>query len=255
MNKDEFIGFLQKPENLNAQSVTDLVGLIAEFPYCQTARILLTLNLFKEKNIRYDSELKTTAVYVSNRGLLKKHIDRLNSEDVKVVLPDEEIEVVTPKKETPPKEVEEEITQKEPSVVVSEENAEQEAASIAEVKNIIERHINELEAENEIRKNSRTKNAEPSKPAKPKNEIIDEFIKNEPSISRPKAAFYDPVIKARQSIVDHENIVSETLANIFYDQGHMQKAIKIYQKLSLKFPEKSSYFAALIKKAEKELES
>ncbi|NQU35426.1 MAG: hypothetical protein HQ521_19545, partial [Bacteroidetes bacterium] len=241
MNKDEFIGFLQKPENLNAQSVTDLVGLIAEFPYCQTARILLTLNLFKEKNIRYDSELKTTAVYVSNRGLLKKHIDRLNSEDVKVVLPDEEIEVV-PQKETPPKEVEEEITKKEPSVVVSEENAEQEAASIAEVKNIIERHISELEAENEIRKNARTKKVEPSKPAKLKNELIDDFIKNEPSISRPKVEFYNPVIKARESIVDHENIVSETLANIFYDQGHLQKAIKIYQKLSLKFPEKSSYF-------------
>ena len=84
---------------------------------------------------------------------------------------------------------------------------------------------------------------------------IDEFIKNEPSISRPKAEFYDPVSKAKESVVDNENIVSETLAGIFYDQGHLQKAIKIYQKLSLKYPEKSSYFAALIKKAEKELES
>jgi len=93
------------------------------------------------------------------------------------------------------------------------------------------------------------------KPVKAKIDIIDDFIKNEPSISRPKAEFYDPADKARESVVDNENIVSETLANIFYDQGHLQKAIKIYQKLSLKFPEKSSYFAALIKKAEKELKS
>ncbi len=72
MNKDEFTSYLQDPGILNSESVNHLSSLISEFPYCQSARILLTLNLFKEQNIRYDAELKTTAVYVNNRGLLKK---------------------------------------------------------------------------------------------------------------------------------------------------------------------------------------
>ena len=42
-------------------------------------------------------------------------------------------------------------------------------------------------------------------------------------------------------------IVSETLANIFESQGHYDKAIRMYVKLSLRFPEKVSFFAARIK--------
>jgi hypothetical protein len=254
MNKDEFIGFLQNTERLGIMSLDDLSGLVTEFPYCQSARILLTLNLYKEKNVRFDSELKSTAIYVSNRGLLRKHIDRLNISQEKVVLPDEE---VIPKKQAVDKHKVSEQQEYSNTVQKDEpiQSIEDEAESIAEVKDIIDRHLSELEAENEKRKSPDKTVTERSKIVKPRSKLIDDFIKNEPSISRPKVEFYDPVNKAKESIVDHENIVSETLAGIFYDQGHLNKAIKIYQKLSLKYPKKSSYFAALIEKAEKELES
>ncbi len=254
MNKDEFTKYLQDSTKLNAESVINLNVLINEFPYCQSARILLILNLFKEKNIRYDSELKTTAVYASNRGILRKHIDRFSTENNKVVLPDEEaVEQKKPKTEAEIKstDVHKVIPKDDKSEVINED----ESVSIAEVKSIIERHIRELEAESKLKIQDEQTLDDISKPIKAKSELIEEFIKNEPSISRPKTQFFDPVHRAKESVVDNENIVSETLANIFYDQGYHQKAIKIYQKLSLKFPEKSSYFAALIKKAEKELES
>jgi len=89
------------------------------------------------------------------------------------------------------------------------------------------------------------------KPVKAKIDIIDDFIKNEPSISRPKAEFYDPADKARESVVDNENIVSETLANIFMIRDIFIKLLK-FIKIKLEISGKSSYFAALIKKAEKD---
>jgi hypothetical protein len=79
-------------------------------------------------------------------------------------------------------------------------------------------------------------------------ELIDKFIRNDPRITPSKAEFYSPTNIAKLSIVDQEEFVSETLAKIYEKQGYFDKAIKVYQKLSLKFPEKNSYFASLIEK-------
>jgi hypothetical protein len=49
-----------------------------------------------------------------------------------------------------------------------------------------------------------------------------------------------------KSITEDNNIISETLADLLVAQGQSSKAIKMYQSLSLKFPEKSIYFAKKI---------
>ncbi len=77
-------------------------------------------------------------------------------------------------------------------------------------------------------------------------EIVNHFLKNEPRLHRPKAEFYDPNEKAKKSITEDENLVSETLAQIHYEQGHYKKAIDIYQRLSLLYPDKFDYFAEKI---------
>jgi len=58
---------------------------------------------------------------------------------------------------------------------------------------------------------------------------------------------------AEQSLIEQDNIVSETLANVLASQGHFEKAIEMFKKLSLLFPEKSNTFADQIQKLKSNL--
>lgn len=82
--------------------------------------------------------------------------------------------------------------------------------------------------------------------------ILDKFIRENPSIARPKSEFYNPVNMARQSAESDEELVSETLASILLRQGHHKKAIIMYEKLGLLYPDKLAYFAGLIQKIKTE---
>ncbi len=83
--------------------------------------------------------------------------------------------------------------------------------------------------------------------------LIDRFIEAEPRIVPSKAEFYSPVTQAKRSITENEDVVSETLAKIYYQQGNYLKALTSYRKLSLLYPEKLTYFAALISEIENEI--
>ena len=89
--------------------------------------------------------------------------------------------------------------------------------------------------------------------------VIEKFIQAEPKIQPVKGVLndirdFDPEYKPARK-TDAEMIVSETLANIYYQQKKFSLSIETYRKLSLIYPEKSTYFASLIKKIEKEQES
>ena len=54
-----------------------------------------------------------------------------------------------------------------------------------------------------------------------------------------------------QSDSDMGEFCTETLAQVYLEQGYPAEAKKIYSKLILRYPEKSVYFASLIEKIEK----
>jgi len=103
-----------------------------------------------------------------------------------------------------------------------------------------------VESMNEIVPSLETKEVIPS------TDLIEKFLRDAPRMPRPRKEFYNPVNLAARSIEENEDFYTETYAYICLKQGNAAKAIKIYEKLSLKFPEKSSYFAGLIEKIKKE---
>lgn len=80
--------------------------------------------------------------------------------------------------------------------------------------------------------------------------IIDQFLENDPSVSQPTGRQKQENLAATSSVEDHE-FVTETLAIIHAKQGNNSKAVKIYERLALVFPEKKSYFAEQILKLKK----
>jgi len=88
---------------------------------------------------------------------------------------------------------------------------------------------------------------------KKEEEIIEKFIKEDPSI--PYLTAETPVAKpedlSEKSTKITKNPVSENFAKILLLQGKRDKALEIYEELILKYPEKRAYFTSKIEELKK----
>ncbi len=81
---------------------------------------------------------------------------------------------------------------------------------------------------------------------KKKFDLIDKFISNKPKIKPTESTSSNTNI-AEERMIQPESLMTETLARIYVEQKNYKKAIQSYKILSLKYPEKSGFFADQIK--------
>ena len=125
----------------------------------------------------------------------------------------------------------------------------------------IEAEENELELDKKSAEKLQAKDLEPEvskhekdvKAPDPQN-LLDEFIKNRPTMRRMKKDFYSPQNMAKKSLRTDFGLVSETLARLHLKQGRPAEAIEIYKQLKLQNPKNIAYFAARIEEIQEQIE-
>lgn len=277
MNPQQFSELVKDPGALREETITELESLLKQYPYCMTAQVLLTLNLLQLNHASYQAQLKKTVAYAGDRKKLKQLLEGKKQQTAPAptfVPPEpvaEAIHTETPPVPTIPEEPAiaappvqviktETITFTIPPPSIDKASGVQmEKLTQDDLLAIVRKRLAEIneekrrkdhKAEAVVTDKESDRGAPVLRPAsefnRSKDELIEKFIREEPKISRPKKELFTPAAISQRSNLDEEDIVSETLALLYARQGNLQKAIHIYEKLSLRFSEKSRYFAAQI---------
>ena len=207
----EFTKILKEPNKINKKQISYLKSIIDDFPYLQSSRAIYLKALKESDSFKFKSELKITAAYSTERSVLFDFISKKEFNNVDVI--SENFDKATI--------VANEISEEKKSFI--------EWLSISNFKPI-DRALTLEEKENNT------------------TSIIDKFIDTNPKIgftNDHENLEYDYDIS---NIFKEDSLMTETLAKIYMSQNNFDKAIESYKILSLKYPEKSSFFADQIKK-------
>lgn len=259
INLIELTHLLQNPHRIDADMEAALNDMITEFPYFQAARALHLMGLKRQGSYKYNAALKKTAAYTTDRAILFDFITRQEFQIVNYIAEDAGmVETGTADAEAHP-------TPEEKSTEAITELIE-DKKEILPLGKPINFKANDQYSFNEwlmltnfkpIERIETTetiisRGALPQKNRKEdKFDLIEKFIANNPKISPVDASV--PEVFSDYSIQENENLMTETLAHVYLEQKKFNKAITAFQILSLKYPEKSSFFAHQIE-AIKELQ-
>ena len=262
MNKEVFYRYLKHPELLDDRSVGIFESILEEYPYFQSARLLHIKNLSNQGSIKYDKELRKTAVWVTDRSKLYYLLDK------RVLLPVNEPSPLAKPTNTEIENSETNIDFSEltlvtdfsglgaaPEMVAEQENDELDQLIMSgSVQSStffdVSDYINLDEFKNAFKKNkslsASEKKAETATDRK--NKLIDAFIVEQPRIIPNAQETASSSTPTHVEKPEPPELITDTLAKIYIKQGFYDKAIFAYEKLSLKYPEKNSYFADQIRK-------
>lgn len=264
MTKQEIISYVSNPALVLENETEKLLHLKQEFPYCHSFHLLHLKGLKNTNNIEFDKYLSTTSLNAPNREVLYHLIIKSSLRD-KIETVEQEIsesikeDSATTLEPSSNSEIENTIEEeKQTQQLVVDEVEHLILEEIATQHYVLEEDVKEAESEREteILKEEPTTSEmsftdwlnPQSKSQKQASsmDLIEKFIQENPSISKAKPDTYTAPSLAKMSVVDNDDLVTETLARVYMKQGHYDKAIKTYQKLSLKIPEKKAFFASQI---------
>ncbi|MBS1682828.1 MAG: hypothetical protein JST48_14035 [Bacteroidetes bacterium] len=268
MEKESFSNLLSNYTSLTALEADQLVALSKSFPYSQVIHNLAARSAQDNNLSSKETLLHLSAIYSTDRSALKSMMTA--PRNARIEINSKQGEPVTPSDE--------------PSLDALHERLMNDMAALRESKRFFEQVIESLETGKSVplkmEKKITDENSNKEKPAqkdklpateglieeikitkkkiKPTDskqieqiEIIDQFIKTQPSITRTKPTPAPATDLAANSSQFGENIVSETLVEILLKQGKKEKAIEALKKLIWKFPQKKAYFAAQIEELRK----
>jgi|TARA_R110002124_G_scaffold101230_4_gene248693 hypothetical protein len=228
MNTNSFTEILKKPQKITPKNTEVIKTIIQEYPYFQAARAIYLKGLKNKDSFKYNAELKITAAHTTDRTVLFDFITSYKFIEERK-LKSKEVHQQISKKiilEKPVKYEKELEVGKPISFTKSETHSFNEWLQLASQKKI-ERNPTQ-------------------KKTLDKTEIIDKFIKQNPKISKISKSE-----EKKETILEQKQdsyLMTETLAKVYLEQNKYENAIKAYEILSLKYPEKSGFFADQIKR-------
>jgi hypothetical protein len=251
MKRENIIAFVHDPSKLDQASLGELEELLNTYPWFQTAHLLVAKNHHNIDSIKFHEILRDSAAYAGDRTVLY-HLIHAPVVKTPVTWMDEQ------SNESSDKAGQEEDAVKrlldpEPVSESSDEFAftgayQLEGESVPSETTAIEEYtftgwFDQFQS------------ISPEKPARTqKEDLIDKFIKDPPALARGHDIPPGGKDLSDASSLDSDSFMTETLARIYEKQGLLKKAIYAYEKLSLKYPEKSTYFASQINRIKSQLE-
>ncbi len=241
MKKADYTYLLQHPQQVSNAKTAELKTIILNFPYFQSARALYLKGLKQQESFQYNNELKKTAAYTTNRTLLFEFITSkaFDKEPIPTEKILSEIEVVDAQVI---KALHQEINKQHPSEIALNQ-----LQNTLEINKPLPFKPNETHSFNEwlqIIKISPIERVTDN--STKKLNLIDKFIENKPRITAVKKTADSTVLKNQKNTLDNA-LMTETLAKVYVAQQKFENAITAYRILSLKYPEKSGFFADQIK--------
>lgn len=234
--KESFSYLVTNLSDISVRDLKDLEALTVKYPYCQLAYSLIA----KGYQVHYSEELtnekiRQAAAHALSRNALRKILNGSFTNEVEVVNAGKFESVYLHKV------LQETVS--DPAETASPEKEKVQEGLYDKVLTDTELMINSV-AQEEILLNDIVRRKELQK------EIIDSFILKDPGLIR--AQKNQQGAKEKQEDLSllstrlDKGIITESYAKILTMQGRNEKAIEVYEKLILKFPEKKSYFVTKI---------